>query len=111
MLFFRGGKNLRYDALVNAVVEFVVPDLAGGSRLILDALLAGLVVSQGLGTSGDTALADLLHLIDGFVVFISLSLYNGLPQLRCSFVYLFVFCCGCNDSEIGEGQMRRIVRA
>ena len=43
LLFLRGGKDLRSDAKVDAVVELVVPDLAGSPRLALDPFLAGLV--------------------------------------------------------------------
>jgi len=48
-----GRKDLGRDALINAVVELVIPNLAGGTRLVLDAVLAGLVVGKRLGTGRD----------------------------------------------------------
>lgn len=77
LLFFRGGKYLRSHALVDAVVQFVVPNLTGGPRFVLDALLAGLVGSQWFGTGRDTLFADGSHLIDWSVVFVRLIYVRG----------------------------------
>ena len=72
-LFFGGGKNLGGDTQIDTMVKLVVPNLARGPRLALDAFLAGLVVGQGLGTRWRASLADTGHLIDGFVVFVGLN--------------------------------------
>merc|ERR1719162_663182 len=70
VLLFRGGKNLGSDARVDTVVQLVIPDLAGGPRLVLDAVLAGFIVGQRLGAGGNAARADGGHAVDGFVVFV-----------------------------------------
>ena len=71
-LFLGRRKNLGGHTQINAVVQFVIPNLAVGSRLAVDALLAGLVVGQRFGTGGDAAFANVGHLINGFVVFVTL---------------------------------------
>ena len=55
------------------MMQFVVPNLAGGTGLALDAILAGLVIGKRFGTGGNAGFANLLHLIDGFVVFVGLD--------------------------------------
>merc|ERR1719410_2807862 len=85
VLFFRRVEDLGSDARIDAVVELVVPDLAGGSRLVLDPVLAGLVVREGLGTGRDATLADIRHLVDGFVVFVG----HG-DELLLAFVFVAV---------------------
>ena len=72
-LFFGSRKNLGSDTKIDTVVKLVVPNLTRGTRFSLDAFLAGLVIGQRLGTGGDTAFANAGHLIDGFVVFVSLQ--------------------------------------
>lgn len=66
-------KDLGSHTEIDAVVEFVVPNFTGSARLALDAVLAGLVVGQGFWTSGDARFANVLHLVNGFVVFVSLN--------------------------------------
>jgi len=72
LLFFRDGKYLGRNALVDTMVQFVVPNLTRGPRFVLDALLAGLVVGQWLGTGRNAPLADFDHLVDRFVFFVGL---------------------------------------
>jgi hypothetical protein len=84
LLFLRGGKNLGGYALVDTVVELVVPDLAGGLRFALDPVLAGLVVGQRLGAGRNAAFADVRHSVDGFVVFFGL--------FYCVVLYCVVSC-------------------
>ena len=55
------------------MMEFVVPDFTGSTRLALDAILAGLVVGERFWTGGNARFANFLHLVNGFVVFVGLE--------------------------------------
>lgn len=68
ILLLRRGKNLRCDAFVDAVVEFVVPDLARGTWLVLDPFDAGIVIRLLLRTCRCTFLTDGGHGVDWFLV-------------------------------------------
>ena len=72
LLFFRSGKYLGRNALIYTMVQFVVPNLTGGPRFVLDAILAGLVVGQWFGTGRNARLADFEHFVDRFVFFVGL---------------------------------------